>query len=131
VPRILRGLLVLLGAAPIAAAQSGSAPHHPRLEGNWEAKAGDEIRHIMVRGDSSAQFGEQVARWRVVGDSIWMTLGDGVWSVYGMKLDGDHMTISGGDLDKPVRLRRIGPATPRPDSIAIPPPPLPTERAWD
>ena len=85
----------------------------------------------MVRGDSSAQFGEQVARWRVVGDSIWMTLGDGVWSVYGMKLDGDHMTISGGDLDKPVRLRRIGPATPRPDSIAIPPPPLPTERAWD
>ncbi len=61
-----------------------------RLEGNWLARAGDEIRHIMVRSDSSAQFGEEVARWRVVDDSLWITLGDGVWQVYGMKLTGDR-----------------------------------------
>ncbi|HYU29713.1 MAG TPA: hypothetical protein VEK83_11825 [Gemmatimonadales bacterium] len=101
-----------------------------RLAGNWQARAGDEIRHIMVRGDSSAQFGEEVARWRVVGDSLWITLGDGVWQVYGMKIAGDKLTISGGDLEKPVTLRRVGPPTVRPDTLAIPDPPAPNQRAW-
>src|SRR3989441_764095 len=95
---------ILLGVLIVAQAPA-------RLTGNWQAKAGDEIRHIMVRSDSSAQFGEEVARWRVVGDSLWITLGDGVWQVYGMKLGKDKLTISGGDLEKPVTLQRVGPAS--------------------
>ena len=102
----------------------------PRLAGNWQARAGDEIRHIMVRGDSSAQFGEEVARWRVVGDSLWITLGDGVWQVYGMRLSGDRLTIAGGDLEKPVSLKRVGPPTTRPDTLAIPEAPPASARAW-
>jgi hypothetical protein len=101
-----------------------------RVTGDWQAKAGDEIRHIMVRSDSSAQFGKDVARWRVVGDSLWITLGDGVWQIYGMKLAGDKLTISGGDLEKPVTLRRVGPPTARPDTVTIPDPPAPNQRAW-
>lgn len=102
-----------------------------RLEGKWQAKTEDEIRNIMVRRDSSAQFGEQVARWRVVADSLWIALGDGVWQVYGMKLEADKLTLSGGDLEKPVTLRRVGPPTARADSVAIPAAPPATERAWD
>ena len=116
---------VLAGAALCALLQ---AP--PRFTGNWQARAGDEIRNIMVRSDSSAQFGNDVARWRVVGDSLWITLGDGAWQVYGMKLAADKMTISGGDLEKPVTLRRIGPATVRPDTVTIPEAPAPNQRAW-
>jgi hypothetical protein len=124
---------IVLGGMVLAAAQG-----RVRLEGNWVARAGDEIRHIMVRSDSSAQFGEEVARWRVVGDSLWITLGDGVWQVYGLKLGGgggagaggDRLTISGGDLEKPVTLRRVGPPSPRPDTLAIPEAPPPTARAW-
>ncbi|HET8712427.1 MAG TPA: hypothetical protein VFM23_01955 [Gemmatimonadales bacterium] len=101
-----------------------------RLAGNWQARAGDEIRNIMVRGDSSAQFGAEVARWRVVGDSLWITLGDGVWQVYGMKLAGDKLTISGGDLEKPVTLRRVGPPDTRADTLAIPEAPAADQRAW-
>ena len=131
-------LALLLGVAP-ASAQTADPPPLPppprarahRLEGKWEARTDDEIRNIMVRSDSSAQFGDQVARWRVVGDSLWLTLGDGVWQVYGMKLDNEKLTLSGGDLEKPVTLRRVGPAGARADSVAIPPPPPPTERAWD
>src|SRR5256885_12101034 len=63
-------------AGAVAAAQAPA-----RLTGDWQARAGDEIRHIMVRSDSSAQFGQDLARWRVVGDSLWITLGDGVWQV--------------------------------------------------
>jgi hypothetical protein len=124
---------IVLGGMVLAVAQG-----RVRLEGNWVARAGDEIRHIMVRSDSSAQFGEEVARWRVVGDSLWITLGDGVWQVYGLKLGGgggagaggDRLTISGGDLEKPVTLRRVGPPSPRPDTLAIPEAPPPTARAW-
>src|SRR5712671_6945843 len=115
---IASGLLVLFAQTP------------PRVTGDWQARAGEEIRHIMVRSDSSAQFGRDLARWRVVGDSLWITLGDGVWQVYGMKLARDKLTISGGDLEKPVTLRRVGPPTARPDTLTIPEPPASNQRAW-
>jgi len=85
--RLIRLPLLLALLPPAAAAQTARRLH---LEGDWQAKAGEEIRHIMVRTDSSAQFGDQVARWRLVTDSLWLTLGDGVWQVYGMRLEGDR-----------------------------------------
>ena len=127
--RVLFGIVSSLAVATGLAAQGSRGRLH--LEGDWQAKTDDGIRHIMVRADSSAQFGDQVARWRLVGDSLWLTLGDGVWMVYGLRLGGDKLTIAGGDLDKPVTLRRVGPATARPDTLAIPPSPPDTARAWD
>src|SRR5256885_5007836 len=120
----LSALLLLLGLGPRLAAQTPPA-RHARLEGKWQAKAEDEIRDIMVRSDSSAQFGDQVARWRVVGDSPWITLGDGVWQVYGMKLGSDKLTLAGSDLEKPVTVPRGGPPAPPPRAPAAAPPPPP------
>ena len=120
----LRCAAVLVIAGSPLAGQS-----HARIEGDWQAKTSDGIHHIMVRGDSSAQFGEQVARWRLVGDSLWITLGDGAWQVYGMRLDGNRLTLSGGDLDDPVVLRRTGAATPRPPGLVVPAAPPDTARA--
>jgi len=131
VGRLLLGTACVLALAAPLAAQGTGSPRRPRLEGDWQAKTDDGIRHIMVRPDSSAQFGDQVARWRLVGDSLWLTLGDGVWQVYDLKLEADKLTLAGGDLEKPVTLRRVGPPTARADSVAIPSPPPPTERAWD
>ena len=127
---IVCSLCVAAGLAAQAPHSSG-AERRPRLEGDWQAKTDDGIRHIMVRPDSSAQFGDQVARWRVVGDSLWITVGDGVWMVYGLRVASERLTISGGDLQKPVSLRRVGPATPRADTLAIPASPPDTARAWD
>lgn len=110
------------------AAQGTPRPH---LEGEWEARVSDGLHYVMVRPDSSAQFGEQVARWRVVGDSVWFTLGDGAWQVYGMKLAGNKLTLSGGDLDTPVTLRRVGPPSPRPAGLAVPAAPPDTARAMN
>jgi hypothetical protein len=122
------GWCVIAMCGVLVTAQQG----RPRIDGTWQARSGDEIRHIVVRNDSSAQFGDQVARWRVVGDSLWITLGDGVWQVYRMRLEGggEKLTISGGDLEKPVTLRRVGPAAARPDTLTIPDAPPPTARAW-
>jgi hypothetical protein len=129
--RSLVGCGALITACGIAAPALAAQARVPaRLEGKWEAHTDDGPRLIMVRPDSSAQFGDQVARWRVVGDSVWFTLGDGVWNVYGLKVAGDKLTISGGDLDKPVTLRRVGPATSRPDTLKVPEPPPASARAW-
>jgi len=136
-PRFIAALVVLSVVPPPAVlVAQGAVPRRPRLEGKWQARGPDEAIHYnMVRGDSSAQFGgDQVARWRVVGDSLWLTLGDGVWMVYGMKLEGgrdQRLTLSGGDLEKPVTLRRLGPATVRPDRLAIPEAPPASARAWE
>ena len=121
---------LLAASAAVAPGLSAQARGSARLEGKWEAHTDDGPRLIMVRSDSSAQFGDQVARWRLVGDSVWFTMGDGVWNVYGLKVAGDKLTISGGDLDKPVTLRRVGPATTRPDTLKVPDPPPATARAW-
>ena len=126
---LMRGALLAAwsAAVPALSAQGRGAA---RLEGKWEAHTDDGPRLIMVRRDSSAQFGDQMARWRLVGDSVWFTLGDGVWNVYGLKIAGDKLTISGGDLDKPVTLRRVGPATARPDTLKVPDAPPDSARAW-
>jgi hypothetical protein len=126
--RIVLGIVGTLALPAIAGAQAGKRVH---LEGQWEAKASDGLHYVMVRADSSAQFGEQVARWRLVGDSIWFTLGDGAWQVYGLKVAGDKLTLSGGDLDKPVSLRKVGPPTARPPGLVVPDAPPDTARAWD
>jgi hypothetical protein len=126
---LLLAVAAVLGSPLQAQARLG--PRRPALEGRWEARGPDDaIRHIMVRADSSAQFGEDVARWRVVGDSMWLTLGDGVWMVYRMALKGERLTLSGGDLEKAVTLRRVGVAPPRPDSLQVPEAPPATARAW-
>lgn len=117
-------VLAQLAAAAPAAAQA------PRLEGKWQARTTEAIHHIMVRGDSSAQFGEQIARWRVVADSLWLTVGDGVWMVYALRVQGDQLILSGGDLEQPVTLRRVGAATPRDRAVALPVAPPDSARAW-
>jgi len=124
-------LLLTVATAAASALAAQAAPRRPALEGRWEARGPDDaIRHIMVRADSSAQFGDDVARWRLVGDSLWLTLGDGVWMVYRMALKGERLTLSGGDLEQPVTLRRVGAAAPRPEGLKVPEPPPATARAW-
>ncbi len=77
-----------------------------------------------MRSDSSASYGNETVRWRLLarGDSVALALG-GEWVVYGLKVRGPKLTLSGGDLAKPITLTKVGPPTPRPDSIPVPPDP--------
>ncbi|HXG43119.1 MAG TPA: hypothetical protein VNJ71_00015 [Gemmatimonadales bacterium] len=116
--------LVLTLVAPGSALAQG-----PGILGTWQADLKDADRKdaprtVVVRADSSASYGQETVRWRLVarGDSVALALG-GEWVVYGLKVRGTKLTLSGGDLAKPITLTRIGPPTPRPDSIPIPPDP--------
>ena len=78
------------------------------IAGTWEAETPDGPQTIVVRPDSTASFGEETVRWKIVSDTIYIEIGD-EWLGYNIELNGDRLTLSGGDLLDPVTLRRVGP----------------------
>jgi hypothetical protein len=120
--RLALAAAAMFVTAPLAAQK----PATPSVLGTWhfDLRQGDKEgpRTVTVREDSSASYGEETARWRIVGDSLWLAIG-GEWEVYGLRVRGTRMTLSGGDLTDPITFDRTGPATPRPANVAVPPDP--------
>ncbi len=113
--------LALAGGSPLAAQKD--AP----IVGTWKADLKDQNRQdapreVIVRADSSASWGKETVRWRLKADSVMIALG-GEWVTYKLKVDRTRLTLSGGDLAKPVTLTRVGPPTARPEGVAVPPDP--------
>ena len=115
--------LVALVLPSILAGQIG-----PGITGIWRAETPDGPQQIIVRSDSSASFGDDIVRWRLDADSIHLAIGD-EWMVYEFELRRDKLTLSGGDLEDPIELERVGPATPRPQGVEVPPAPPADRRA--
>lgn len=113
-----------LGPSPSPA----QLPRSPNITGTWRAETPDGPREVVVRPDSSASYGEETVRWRVVGDSLYLAFGD-EWVAYRITVRGSTLTVSGGDLEEPMRLKRIGPPSPRPDSVPLPAAPPMNRRA--
>jgi len=115
-------LLGLLVSAPLVA----QVPNGTTLSGLWQLEKGkvkaDGPKTVMIRSDSSASWGKETVRWRLKEGQIMIALG-GEWEIYKLKLKGDRLTLSGGDLPDPITLKRVGPATPRPGNVPVPPDP--------
>lgn len=112
-------LAVLVAMAAPARAQA------PSVVGTWEAslkdaKRSDAPRTVIVRPDSSASYGTETVRWRIIGAKTLMLALGGEWVSYDFKISGTRLTLSGGDLEKPITLTKQGPPTARPDSIPVP-----------
>ena len=113
----------MLAAPSMVTAQQKQAA----ILGTWkfdlkQSQKKEGPRTVIVRADSSASYGNQTVRWRIVGDSLALALG-GEWVNYRLKLKGTNLTLSGGDLNEPVNFRKVGPPSPRPDTISVPPDP--------
>ena len=110
-------LLALLGV---------QLPSGTALSGLWQLEKGkvdtDGPKTVMIRSDSSASWGKETVRWRLKPGQIMIALG-GEWETYNLKLKGDRLELSGGDLSEKVTLKKVGPATPRPASVPVPPDP--------
>jgi hypothetical protein len=108
------------------AGQQVAAKSSPNVAGTWQLEKGkvkaEGPKTVVIRTDSSASWGKETVRWRLKTDQIMIALG-GEWEIYQLKVKGERMTLSGGDLTDPITLRRVGPPTARPDSIPIPPDP--------
>ncbi len=118
------GVAALLSVPGTALAQASL----PVLEGTWRTETPDGPHEIVVRADSSASWGDETVRWRLIADSIFLAFGD-EWMVYNYRLDRNALTLSGGDLVDPIELERVGPATPRPSGVPVPPAPPMSRRA--
>jgi hypothetical protein len=116
---LLRGVAAVALFAGTGAAQARRAPD---ITGTWRAQTPEGPREVVVRPDSSASYGQETVRWRLAGDSLYLAFGD-EWVAYRISLRGSNLTVSGGDLEEPMKLKRIGPPSPRPDSIPLPPAP--------
>jgi len=111
--------LALISAPGMMHAQSGKAVD---LSGTWEAPSPDGPVTVIVRPDSSASFGDEIVRWRIVSDTVYLAIG-GEWLGYNYAFKGSTLVLSGGDLEEPIELKRIGPPSPRPDGVPVPPVP--------
>jgi hypothetical protein len=122
--RVLVLLVALAGTPGIANAQARAAS--PEVTGTWRVDAGADVkngpREVIIRADSSASWGKETVRWRVRDGKIWIALG-GEWEIYTLRVTARELTLSGGDLQKPVSLRRVGPPTPLPAGTKVPPDP--------
>ncbi|MDH3289956.1 MAG: hypothetical protein OEO20_01850 [Gemmatimonadota bacterium] len=118
---VAAAILALATPYPVAA-QGPSASKLPDLSGTWQADSPDGPITVIVRPDSSASFGDEIVRWRIASDTVYLAIG-GEWLAYNFSLRNGTLTLSGGDLEEPIALARIGPPTPRPEGTAVPPVP--------
>ncbi len=122
--------LALVCSASLSGQSSGTAAAKPTgtaLQGTWRVDAASVTksgpREVIIRADSSASWGKETVRWRLPTEGKIMIALGGEWETYRMKLKGDKLTLSGGDLSEPITLKRTGPATPLPPGVAVPPDP--------
>lgn len=115
-------LALALAAHPLAA----QVPSGTGLSGLWQLEKGkvkaDGPKTVMIRSDSSASWGKETVRWRLKPGRIMIALG-GEWETYDFKLKSDRLELSGGDLTDKITLKKVGPATPRPANVPVPPDP--------
>lgn len=115
-------MLTVLLAVPLSLPAQYKAKG-PDITGVWRVDAGADVkdgpREVIIRADSSASWGKEIVRWRVKDGKIWIALG-GEWEIYKLKATATSITLSDGDLTKPVTLKKVGPATPRPSGVKVP-----------
>ncbi len=114
---LLVGLLVL-GVVPLLGQKAN-------VTGTWQVKAGKDVkngpREVIIRADSSASWGKETVRWRLLNsDKDISILIGGEWETYQIKVRANSLTLSGGDLEKAVTLQKVGPPTPLPAGARIP-----------
>ena len=118
----VRSLLVLTLVLAPATLLGQSAS----VEGTWKVDARTDTRggprEVIIRADSSATWGKETSRWRLKHDSIMVAIG-GEWETYKLEVSRSRLTISGGDLQRPITLKKVGPATARPAGVSVPPDP--------
>ena len=115
--------MMVAAAALVPGAASGQ---RPSIVGTWRVDARVDTRggprEVVIRADSSASWGRETSRWRLAGETIKIAIG-GEWETYKLKVTRKDLTLSGGDLQKPITLRRVGPPSPRPAGTPVPPDP--------
>lgn len=98
-------LLVISSSAQIGAKVQQS----PKITGLWQNSQFGYQMTLMLNADGSGEFDGEMIRYTTKGSTFSMTVVDqNETTNYTYQLNGNSLTISGGDLDQPVTFTRNG-----------------------
>src|SRR4249920_2126171 len=93
--------------ATVGWAQIGSKVQQGKIYGLWQnAQFGYQMT-LMLNPDGSGEFDGQAIKFTTQGNKLSITV-DGTTTGYTYVLNGNSMTLSGGDLDGQVNFTRNG-----------------------
>lgn len=79
----------------------------PRLVGTWECGEGDDKIVLELGADGKGTMDEDPITWRAQGETLEIGI-EGEFLAYAIKMEGDKLRVSGGDLDQPMTFQRKG-----------------------
>ncbi len=95
-------LFLLIGSSALLCAQS-----NPNLTGTWHAKENGFTMILTLNADGTGLLDGDVIKYTVNGNKLAVKEG-GDTNNYTFTLKGNSLTLSGGDLDKPMTFDRQG-----------------------
>jgi hypothetical protein len=98
--------LVLLMALSVLIPGPAWAGQNSALVGTWSGNFGGEPFQLILNADGTGQMDGPI-QWQVQGNKLVITEDDGS-TEYHFALKGSKLTVSGGDLETPLTLTRIG-----------------------
>jgi hypothetical protein len=104
-------LIVLTSISITAASQIGAKTQQAKIYGIWANNDFGFQMTLKLNGDGSGEFDGEVIKFVVQGDKL-QVIQQGITNVYSYVLQNNAMTLSGGDLEKPITFARQGGDTP-------------------
>lgn len=109
--RVFQRILVLLLISIPGGAQIGAkAQQQGKIYGIWQNNQFNYQMTLMLNSDGSGEFDGESIKFKTQGNSLSITIGN-TTTDYNYALQGNSMTLSGGDLDGQVVFTRNGTST--------------------
>jgi hypothetical protein len=109
-------LVVVLIAPTLTVAQLGAKAQQNKIQGIWQNNSFGYQMTLMLNADGSGEFDGDAIKYTTQGSNLAITVvQQNQTNVYTYTLQGNSLTVSGGDLDQAVTFSRNG-STPQPVS---------------
>ncbi len=101
-------LLPLAAAPAIVLALAATSFASDALVGEWVGKNGGVDMRVVFRQDGTFELADMKGKWRRDGTKLALVDEDGDAETYHVELQGDRLSISGGDLEGALTFTRQG-----------------------
>lgn len=109
-------LAVILSVPILTVAQIGAKAQQNKIQGIWQNNSFGYQMTLMLNADGSGEFDGDAIKYTTQGSNLSITIvQQNQTNVYTYTLQGNSLTVSGGDLDQAVTFSRNG-STPQPVS---------------
>ena len=96
--------------------KDAAAADAPRGSGTWVFSANGQSFALDLKPDGTGSFNNVPLKWKLDGEKLRVDMSTGTVT-YDAKLDGDAMTLAGGDLPQAVTFKRVNSAKAEPTIV--------------